>query len=277
MQGLSVLHRPFIMSKLSKEEKFLDFSDYGRPLAKVFANQLKNTFVTPVQVTFLFGISGLLAIYCILNSFFVASGIFLLLKSVIDAADGELSRVKNTPSYTGRYLDSIFDNILNLLFLLSICLASDSSIWTTLAAFLCMQFQGTLYNYYYVILRHNSEGGDVTSSIFESQSPVAFPGENQRTVDLLFRIFNFLYLPFDRIIYELDKEAVEVSTFPKWFMSMVSLYGLGFQLLIMAVMLSFGLIGYIVPFFIGYSLLIFVFIAIRKNFLTEKISNQSTL
>jgi phosphatidylglycerophosphate synthase len=265
------------MSKLSKEEKFLDFSDYGRPLAKAFANQLKNTSVTPVQVTYLFGISGLLAIYSILNGFFFAAGFFLLLKSVIDAADGELSRVKNTPSYTGRYLDSIFDNILNLLFLLSICLASDSSIWTTLAAFLCMQFQGTLYNYYYVILRHNSAGGDVTSSIFERESPIAFPGENQKTVDLLFRIFNFLYLPFDRIIHELDKQAVEVGPFPKWFMSMVSLYGLGFQLLIMAVMLSFGLIGYIVPFFISYSLLIFVFIAIRKNFLTEKISNQSTL
>lgn len=263
------------MSKLSKEEKFLDFSDYGRPLAKIFANQLKATSVTPVQVTYLFGISGLLAIFCILSGYFFSAGFFLLLKSVIDAADGELSRVKNTPSYTGRYLDSIFDNILNLLFLLSICLASDSSIWTTLAAFLCMQFQGTLYNYYYVILRHNSEGGDVTSSIFENESPIAFPGENQQTVNILFKIFNFLYLPFDRIIHELDKEAVQVSSFPKWFMSMVSLYGLGFQLLLMAILLSLGFIDYIVPFFISYSLLIFVFIAIRRTFLAEKSSNQS--
>ncbi|MCH6197944.1 CDP-alcohol phosphatidyltransferase family protein [Aquiflexum sp. LQ15W] len=263
------------MSKLSKEEKFLDFSDYGRPLAKVFANQLKNTSVTPVQVTFLFGISGLLAIYCILNGFFIAAGFFLILKSVIDAADGELSRMKNTPSYTGRYLDSIFDNILNLLFILSICFVSDSGIWTSLTAFLCLQFQGTLYNYYYVILRHNSEGGDITSSIFESESPIAFPGEKQKTVNILFRIFNFLYLPFDRVIHELDKEAIEVSSFPKWFMSMVSLYGLGFQLLIMAMMLSIGLVNYIVPFFIGYSVLIFVFIAIRRTFLTKKIRNQS--
>lgn len=263
------------MSKLSKEEKFLDFSDYGRPLAKVFAKQLKNTSVTPVQVTYLFGISGLLAIYCILNGFFIAAGFFLLLKSVIDAADGELSRIKNTPSYTGRYLDSIFDNILNLLFLLSVCVASDSSIWATLVAFLCMQSQGTLYNYYYVILRHNSDGGDVTSSIFENESPVAFPGEKQETVNLLFRIFNFLYLPFDKMIHELDKEAVDISTFPKWFMSMVSLYGLGFQLLVMAVMLSLDLVNYIVPFFIGYSLLIFAFIGVRRVFLTEKTSNQS--
>jgi phosphatidylglycerophosphate synthase len=265
------------MSKLSKEEKFLDFSDYGRPLAKVFANQIKNTSTTPVQVTFLFGISGLLAIFCILKGFFIAAGIFLLLKSVIDAADGELSRIKNTPSYTGRYLDSIFDNILNLLFILSICFVSNSSIWTALIAFLCLQFQGTLYNYYYVILRHNSDGGDVTSSIFENEIPVAFPGENQKTVNVLFRIFNVLYLPFDKAIHELDKDAVKIISYPKWFMSMVSLYGLGFQLLVMAMMLSIGLVDYIIPFFIAYSLLIFVFIAIRRTFLTEKIGNESFL
>ena len=41
---------------------------------------------------------------------------FIILKSIIDAADGELARIKKTPSYTGRYLDSIFDIILNLIF-----------------------------------------------------------------------------------------------------------------------------------------------------------------
>jgi len=29
------------MSKLAAEEKFFDFSDYGRPIAKLFVNQLK--------------------------------------------------------------------------------------------------------------------------------------------------------------------------------------------------------------------------------------------
>jgi len=45
---------------------------------------------------------------------------FLFFKSIIDALDGELSRVKNTPSYTGRYLDSVFDILLNFLFLLAV-------------------------------------------------------------------------------------------------------------------------------------------------------------
>jgi phosphatidylglycerophosphate synthase len=35
------------------------------------------------------------------------SWFFIILKSIIDGADGELARIKNT-SYTGRYLDSVF-------------------------------------------------------------------------------------------------------------------------------------------------------------------------
>ncbi len=86
------------MSKLAIQDKFLDLSDYGRPTAVFFVNQIKNTRLTAIHITFLFGISGLTAIYFILNHQFVLAGIFLILKSVIDAADGELARVKKQPS-----------------------------------------------------------------------------------------------------------------------------------------------------------------------------------
>ena len=108
------------MSKLTFPDKFLDLSDYGRFPATIFARQLKDTRLTPIHITLLFGIVGLIAIYCILKGHYWAASVFIILKSIIDAADGELSRVKNTPSYTGRYLDSIFDIILNFLFLLTI-------------------------------------------------------------------------------------------------------------------------------------------------------------
>ena len=45
---------------------------------------------------------------------------FLIFKSILDAADGELARVKQKPSNTGRYLDSVADIILNALFFISI-------------------------------------------------------------------------------------------------------------------------------------------------------------
>ncbi len=253
------------MSKLAAQDKFLDLSDYGRPFGKFLANQLKNTRFTPIHVTLLFGLSGLIAIYCILQNHYFLAGFFIVLKSGIDAADGELARIKNTPSYTGRYLDSVFDIILNFLFLMTICYVSKTTFWLTILAFICIQLQGTLYNYYYVILRNKSVGGDTTSKIFEYKSPKALPGETQKSVDILFRIYTIVYGTFDKIIHTLDKEAYKVKTFPNWFMTFVSIYGLGFQLLIIAVMLPMNLIEYIVPFFIVYTLFIFVLIGIRKT------------
>ena len=101
------------MSKLPKAHKFIDLSDYGRPAARVIANALKNTSFTPIHVTIGFIISGLLACYCILQGYHGLAAFFLILKSVLDAADGELARVKQKPSYTGRYLDSVADVTLN--------------------------------------------------------------------------------------------------------------------------------------------------------------------
>ncbi|WP_395050070.1 CDP-alcohol phosphatidyltransferase family protein [Flavobacterium sp.] len=253
------------MSKLAAEDKFLDLSDYGRSIGKLFANQLKNTRFTPIHVTMLFGVSGMIAIYCILQNHYFFASFFIIIKSIIDAADGELARIKNTPSYTGRYLDSVFDIVLNFLFFMTICYVSKTSFWMTLLAFFCIQLQGTLYNYYYVILRNKSVGGDTTSKIFEYKSPRALPGENQKSVDILFRIYTIVYGIFDKIIHALDRNAYKVKTFPNWFMTFVSIYGLGFQLLIIAVMLPMNLIEYIVPFFIIYSLLIFVIIGVRKS------------
>jgi CDP-diacylglycerol--serine O-phosphatidyltransferase len=258
------------MSKLSAEEKFFDLSDYGRPLAVIFANRLKKTSATPVKVTFLFGICGLIAVYCILSGYYIAAGLFIILKSVIDAVDGELARLKNTPSYTGRYLDSIFDIILNLMFLLAIWHVTHHSIWATLLAFASIQLQGTLYNYYYVILRHHSAGGDTTSKIFETENPVALPGEKQKTVDFLFKVYTLFYSVYDKIIYRIDPNAPGTPAFPKWFMTLLSIYGLGFQLLIISVMLAAGLVELVIPFFIMYSIFIVLFIVIRRTLLVEK-------
>jgi len=254
------------MSKLATEDKFFDLSDYGRPIATIFANQLKNTRFTPIHVTLLFGISGLIAIYCILERYYFFAGFFLILKSIIDAADGELARVKNTPSYTGRYLDSVFDIILNFLFFMTICYVSKATLTLTILAFIGVQLQGTLYNYYYVILRNKSVGADSTSKIFEDKSPKAFPNENQKLVDILFNLYSFFYGFFDNTIYFLDQDAHKVKTFPNWFMTMLSVYGLGFQLLIIAIMLPLSLIEYVIPFFIVYTSFIFILISIRKVF-----------
>ncbi len=257
------------MAKLSAENHFFDLSDYGRHIANFFVKFLVNTAVTPIHVTLIFGLCGTLAVFSILNSFYFLAAILLILKSIIDAMDGELARLKKTPSYTGRYLDSVFDNILNFFMLLAIAIQVGVSWWIFMLAYFTMQLQGTLYNYYYVILRTNSVGGDSTSQIFETKIPVAFPYENQKAVNVLFVLYQILYSPYDRIIYFIDHAASKCRNFPNWFMTFVSIYGLGFQLLMISIFLSFGLISWIIPFMIAYSVFFFILIGIRKIWLSK--------
>jgi hypothetical protein len=152
---------------------------------------------------------------------------------------------------------------------MTIFYVSETSFWMSILAFFCIQLQGTLYNYYYVILRNRSIGGDKTSKIFEDKSPQALPGERQKSVDIMFKIYTIVYGVFDKIIHVLDSDAYKVKTFPNWFMTFVSIYGLGFQLLIIAVMLPLNLIEYIVPFFVIYTSFVFVLIGIRKAFFKD--------
>ncbi len=253
------------MSKLPAKYQFLDLSDYGRPIARFIANSLRNTKFTPVDVTIAFIISGLIGIYCITKEYYFTAAFFLIFKSILDAADGELARIKKTPSYTGRFLDSVSDIILNLIIFVTLWQVTEISLAMAFLAFFGIQLQGTLYNYYYVILRNRFDG-DTTSRVFEDKTPTALPGEKQKNVNVLFFLYKLLYGVFDKIIYTLDKNASRGKPFPNWLMTLISTFGLGFQLLLISIFLIVGYKSFIIPFFIAYSSLIFIFIFIRRIF-----------
>mgnify|MGYP001157533789 FL=1 len=260
------------MSKLQSKHKFLDLSDYGRLPARWIANTFKDTRVTAIHLTSMFIVAGIFAIFMMLNKQLYAAAILLIIKSILDAADGELARLKQKPSYIGRYFDSVSDIILNFFFLATICYITNGSWGLTFFAFLAMQLQGTLYNYYYVIFR-NRFNGDKTSRIFEDKAPSAMPGEKQSSVNKWFWIYKICYSIFDKTIYQMDKNAKYAEHFPKWFMTAISAFGLGFQLLIISFMLCVGWAEYIILFFIFYSVLTFVFILFRKGINSGWIGN----
>jgi hypothetical protein len=74
--------------------------------------------------------------------------------------------------------------------------------------FFSIQLQGTLYNYYYVILRNKSVGGDKTSKIFEDESPRALGGESQNQ-SIFVKIYTIVYGGFDKIIHTMDKMPIK--------------------------------------------------------------------
>lgn len=251
------------MSKVPESEKFLDLSDYGRTPGRKIAQYLQNTFFTPVKVTFLFFLVGLIAAYCILEKKYITAAILIVIKSILDASDGELARLRNKPSYIGRFADSIADIILNFILFVTIALSTNFSIELSILTFLCFQLQGTLYNYYYVIYRRNVSG-DQTSRVFETEVPKALGDESQKMVTFLYKLYRLLYGVFDFVIYKFDYSASKSISISKLFMTATSVFGLGFQLLIMAVFIATGNIKIIIPFFIVITAFIPVLIIVRK-------------
>ncbi len=251
------------MSKLPEAYQFTDISDYGRPLGRFIAKQLKDSRFNAIHVTFGFVIAAMISLGMLWQGHLKTAAAFLILKSIIDAADGELARLQNKPSYVGRYLDSVSDILINLALILSIGFISQTPIWLSLAAFASLQLQGTLYNYYYVILR-NSHEGDTTSRVFEQKIPKALGNESQKWVTRLYYSYKFCYGVFDKIIYKLDFKASVQNHFPNWFMTSLSAFGLGFQLLVIAILIAADKIEVIIPLILFANVGLIGFIGMRK-------------
>ena len=64
------------MSKLPERYRFLDLSDYGRTVGHWMAYQLKSTIVTPINVTTMFIIAGIIAIAFMINGYNVTDIFF---------------------------------------------------------------------------------------------------------------------------------------------------------------------------------------------------------
>ena len=87
------------MTKLPKHKKFFDFSDYARPFALILVKLLMPTKIGAYSISFTFLVVGMLAAYLILiDKYLTIAAILILLKSMLDAADGEIARQRNEPS-----------------------------------------------------------------------------------------------------------------------------------------------------------------------------------
>jgi phosphatidylglycerophosphate synthase len=82
----------------------------NNPIAKRFVEVLKNTFVTPNQVTYLSVVVGFASGYSFSQGTWIASaigGLLLELTLVLDCVDGQLARAKKMASDWGRLIDGI--------------------------------------------------------------------------------------------------------------------------------------------------------------------------
>ena len=110
---------------------------FHNPIAASIVQVLKDTWVTPNQVTYASVFFGLVSAYAFslgtLQAFFFA-GILLEVVLILDCVDGQLARAKKCSSDWGRLLDGIAGYIIYLAVLVGIMIGLDKE-YMTLALF----------------------------------------------------------------------------------------------------------------------------------------------
>lgn len=88
-----------------------------RPPGRLLVRYLVHTSVTPIQVTVMAGIFGIIAGVLLVAGAYnpplrVAAGVALLISCILDCTDGELARARKRYSLVGMMLDGLTDNVV---------------------------------------------------------------------------------------------------------------------------------------------------------------------
>jgi phosphatidylglycerophosphate synthase len=246
------------VDKVQADDKFLDLSDYGRPAARQLVKVLVGTPITPVQITLSYTVVGLLAAGLFAMGGYVngvVAGVLLLVKSTLDAADGSLARARERPSRVGRFLDSICDYAVNAAVFLGLAVNGGLTIGKAAVAVIALEsatWQCSAFSYYYVRYR-NLTGGDTTSQLNESESE-GYPWDNPRLVRILRRIYAILFGWQDALLGKLDRTLTPDPASPvyrsKRLLTAITVLGLGFQLLLIAVLAWVNRVAWVFGLFI---------------------------
>ncbi len=209
-----------------------DLSDWGRPIARFFANILKETKISVLMVT---NFHLLLSIFCawlILQEYIIEGCILLVIKGVVDAIDGELARIRERPSHVGRYWDTIADT----LGLILVTYAFGQYLgWNGVyisGIVVAVLFQYSLFNHFSVRARGLGLGDD-TSRIDEKVCPVAKPWEKQIHVNFLHKIYLVGFSWQDQIINLTTGKGSKNLSFE---LTVSSILGYGFQSIIILIL-----------------------------------------
>ncbi len=269
------------IDKVDAQAHFLDLSDYARPIARRLTRALVNTPVTPLQITIVYTLVGLIAALLFaaggyLNG--VVAGILLLVKSALDAVDGSLARARQRPSRVGRFLDSLCDYFINAAVFFGIALnGGASTIEKVILAVLALEsatWQGTAFNYYYVYYRRLT-GGDTTSQINETEAE-NYPWDNPRVLRVLLNIYRIVYGWQDALLARLDRAITPDRASPiyrhKRLLTAITVMGTGFQLLLIALCAWFDRASWALGLFIGPLNIYWVIIILMRY----RISHQAT-
>ena len=169
------------------------------PIAATIVQVIKNTWVTPNQVTYISIFVGLVSAYIFsvgtVQAFFFA-GILLEVVLILDCVDGQLARAKECSSDWGRLLDGIAGYIIYLAVLTGVVVGFNQE-YVTLAVFgLVTIFRGIAYDYCKLTMITMIEKG-YDGSIKEISDTHSKISQNNST---FWKVY-FYYLQLQRFIF----------------------------------------------------------------------------
>ena len=169
------------------------------PIAATIVQVIKNTWVTPNQVTYISIFVGLVSAYIFsigTVQAFCFAGILLEVVLILDCVDGQLARAKECSSDWGRLLDGIAGYIIYLAVLTGVVVGFNQE-YVTLAVFgLVTIFRGIAYDYCKLTMITMIEKG-YDGSIKEISDTHSKISRNNST---LWKVY-FYYLQLQRFIF----------------------------------------------------------------------------
>jgi len=181
-----------------------------RPVAGLLVRFLYPTFITPNQVTLAAILAGFVGAYFFFigtGASYVAAGACVLVKDILDSADGQLARARNQFSRFGRFLDSIGDILVNLGIFLAIALSlgreGNLALWLVLcvAAFLSLTLRVSYHVFHQTSFLHLQNAYEVNRTTEELRAEDLH--QDAWTIRLQ-RLFQFFYGWQDAAMVRLD-------------------------------------------------------------------------
>ena len=172
---------------------------FHNPIAASIVQALKDTWVTPNQVTYVSVFVGLVSAYTFslgtLQAFFFA-GILLEVVLILDCVDGQLARAKKCSSDWGRLLDGIAGYIIYLAVLAGIMISLDKEHMTLALFGLITILRAIAYDYckltMITMIQKGSDGN--FQEILDTYSKIS---DND---SILLRVY-FYYLQLQRLMF----------------------------------------------------------------------------
>ena len=169
------------------------------PVAAVIVLFIKDTRVTPNQVTYasvLCGLASALA-FCQGNGWnLVIAGIFLEASLILDCADGQLARAKNCATEFGRLLDGIGGYVAYLSMIGGMMIGLEGQFYALAAITVFTVLRAITFDYYKL-----SIGAMIDEGIDASQRDVHAAYQNFRATPSALMKSYFYYLQFQRLLF----------------------------------------------------------------------------